>query len=97
MKYRTWNDVNGLENLARAEFDSLDEAKDFRTEAGGPNRIISDDGEEWVRCGHADSAPYWVGPYSAGYLAGPAKLRPWSCTPYVVDCNFVNRITKAQG
>jgi hypothetical protein len=23
--------------------------------------------------------------------------RPWSCTPYVEDCNRVNRITKALG
>ena len=69
MKYRTWNDMKGLETLARAEFTSIEEAKEFRTDAGGPNRIISDSGEEWMRGAAADCAPTWVGPYPAGFLA----------------------------
>lgn len=85
MNYKTWNDCKGLETLARAECTSLEAAKAFTTEAGGPNRIIAEDGQEWMRAAHADSAPYWVGPYPAGYLermsAHPYRNeRPQGCS-----------------
>lgn len=78
MKYKTWNDCKGLETLARATFESIEAAKAHTTAAGGPNRIIADDGQEWMRAAHADSAPYWVGPYPAGYLATQSNVKPYT-------------------
>jgi hypothetical protein len=59
--------------------------------------IFQDKGGEWIVAGIASEPKDWHGQTWVEAVAAKKPSRPWSCTPYVADCNWENRITKALG
>jgi hypothetical protein len=57
--FHTSNTCSGLQDFARASFGTLAEAMDYKTPAGGPNKITADDGREWTRGSYANQPPRW--------------------------------------
>lgn len=63
-RFVVWNSCWHLPALA---FQTLTEAKAYRTASGNPNRITDrETGEEWISCSVPDQAPGWCGPYARG-------------------------------
>lgn len=65
MTYIAWNT---LFSDLRAYFGSLEEAQSWTTARGGPNRITSLKGEEWISGAYPNRMPQWFGPYKVDEL-----------------------------
>ncbi len=82
MKFAAWNSCReAYKWLTFRAFDTLEEAQAYRTPLGGPNRITSSDGREWITGqqagfdGQPVGGPQWYGPFLVAEL-DPEDNRP---------------------